>query len=185
LAANEADLQTVELSVGFADIVAYTELSNELGAIRTGELVELFESRCHDVVASADGRLVKSIGDSVLFVNAEPGACHGDRRPGSSPWWGATRGCRMSGVGLASGWVVVMRMGDVFGPPVNLAARLTQVARRNRLIVADRHRGSSCPTSGSRCVRCRPARACGAGFGLVEPVVVRRRLSDPVCDHLL
>ena len=37
-------------------------------------------------------------------------------------------------VGLASG-AVVMRLGDVFGPPVNMAARLTAVARRNRVII--------------------------------------------------
>ena len=37
-------------------------------------------------------------------------------------------------LGLASG-AVVMRLGDVFGPPVNLAARLTAVARRNRVII--------------------------------------------------
>ena len=37
-------------------------------------------------------------------------------------------------LGLASG-AVVMRLGDVFGPPVNLAARLTAVARRNRIII--------------------------------------------------
>ena len=41
-------------------------------------------------------------------------------------------------VGLASG-SVVMRLGDVFGPPVNLAARLTAVARRNRVIVDAGH----------------------------------------------
>ena len=28
-----------------------------------------------------------------------------------------------------------MRLGDVFGPPVNMAARLTAVARRNRMII--------------------------------------------------
>ena len=29
---------------------------------------------------------------------------------------------------------MIMRLGDVFGPPVNIAARLTAVARRNRVI---------------------------------------------------
>ena len=37
-------------------------------------------------------------------------------------------------VGLATG-SVVMRLGDVFGPPVNMASRLTAVARRNRIII--------------------------------------------------
>ena len=42
-------------------------------------------------------------------------------------------------VGLATG-SVVMRLGDVFGPPVNMAARLTGVARRNRVITDRRDR---------------------------------------------
>lgn len=170
LAANEADLQTVELSVGFADIVAYTELSNELGAIRTGELVELFESRCHDVVASADGRLIKSIGDSVLFVNSDPVRAI-ETAEGIISVIG--RDARMPDVrvGVASG-AVVMRLGDVFGAPVNLAARLTTVARRNRLIIDD---ATAAKLPDELFETRRLTERAVRGFGLVEPVVVRRR----------
>src|SRR4051794_14410132 len=69
LRANEEDLNTVQLTVGFADIVSFTALSNRLTEERIGDLVELFESRCADVVASRRGRVIKSIGDSVLFVS--------------------------------------------------------------------------------------------------------------------
>ena len=44
----------------------------EVSRERIGDLVELFESRCADVVASQRGRVIKSIGDSVLFVNDDP-----------------------------------------------------------------------------------------------------------------
>ena len=73
-------------------------------------------------------------------------------------------------VGLASG-SVVMRLGDVFGPPVNLASRLTAVARRNRIII-DQHTADLLPTDQfeTRRLPARPVR----GFGLVEPVAVRR-----------
>ena len=73
-------------------------------------------------------------------------------------------------VGLASGSVVV-RLGDVFGPPVNLAARLTTVARRNRVII-DEATAGMLPASQfeTRKMPPRPLR----GFGLVEPITVRR-----------
>jgi adenylate cyclase len=74
-------------------------------------------------------------------------------------------------VGLASG-PVVQRLGDVFGPPVNMAARLTAVARRNRIII-DQHTADRLNPEvyESRRLTARPVR----GFGLVEPLTVRRR----------
>ena len=65
-----------------------------------------------------------------------------------------------------------MRLGDVFGPPVNMAARLTAVARRNRVII-DQNTADLLPDERVRDRRlpARPVR----GFGLVEPVAVRRR----------
>ncbi|HRK48555.1 MAG TPA: adenylate/guanylate cyclase domain-containing protein, partial [Nocardioides sp.] len=133
LGAREEDLHTTRLTVGFADIVQFTALSNQLSEDRIGDLVELFEARCADVVAAQRGRVIKSIGDSVLFVHDDPIAAY-EIAEGIITVIG--RDSRMPDVrvGLASG-LVVLRLGDVFGPPVNLAARLTAVARRNRVIV--------------------------------------------------
>ena len=71
--------------------------------------------------------------DSVLFVHEDPIAAY-EIAEGIIAVVG--RDSRMPDVrvGLASG-LVVQRLGDVFGPPVNMAARLTAVARRNRVIV--------------------------------------------------
>ena len=52
LGANDADLHTTQVTVGFADLVRFTALSNELDEDRIGDLVEIFESRCADVVAA-------------------------------------------------------------------------------------------------------------------------------------
>ncbi len=169
LRANEEDLNTVQLTVGFADIVSFTALSNQLDEDRIGDLVELFESRCADVVASQRGRVIKSIGDSVLFVSDD--AVRGyDIAEGIINVVG--RDPRMPDVrlGLASG-SVVMRLGDVFGPPVNMAARLTAVARRNRIII-DAATAALLPEGEfeTRPMPARPVR----GFGIVEPVTVRR-----------
>src|SRR4051794_41288051 len=72
LGANDADLHTTRVTVGFADLVGFTALSNELNEDRIGDMVEIFESRCADVVAARQGRVIKTLGDSVLFVCQDP-----------------------------------------------------------------------------------------------------------------
>jgi adenylate cyclase len=137
---------------------------------RLADMVEKFESRCADVVAGRHGRVIKTLGDSVLFVAEDPvqaldiafdivGVIGNDSRLPDVR------------LGLATG-SVIMRLGDVFGPPVNMAARLTGVARRNRVIV-DRTTADLIPEDRfeTRALPARPVR----GFGLVEPVAARRR----------
>ena len=167
--ANEEDLHTTLVTVGFADIVAFTELSNVLDEDRLGDLIEIFESRCQDVVSAHRGRVIKSIGDSVLFINeSAEGAI--DIAEGIISVIGRDKRMPDVRVGLASG-SVIMRLGDVFGPPVNMAARLTAVARRNRVII-DAATATLLPAEAfeTRRLTARPVR----GFGLVEPVAVRR-----------
>lgn len=166
--AGDDDL-TSHVTVGFADLVAFTALSNELGEDRVGDLVEVFESRCQDVVAARGGRIIKSLGDSVLFV-VDDAVTALDVADGIINVIG--RDSRMPDVriGLASG-PVAQRLGDVFGPAVNLAARLTGVARRNRVIIDE---ATAALLPGDRFeVRRLPARPL-RGFGLVEPIAVRR-----------
>lgn len=168
-ALDDVNPNTTDLSVGFADIVGFTALSNEVTRERIGELVETFETRCGDVIARENGRMIKSMGDAVLFVNDDPMAAFTTAEGiinviGRDPRMPDVR------VGLASGGVV-LRLGDVFGPPVNLAARLTQVARRNRIIV-DAATAAALPEDQieARALPARPVR----GFGILEPVAVRR-----------
>jgi adenylate cyclase len=170
MGAKDEDLHTIDVTVGFADLVSFTALSNTLDRDEIGDLVEVFESRCQDVVARYGGRIIKSLGDSVLFVTsgAEDGVAVAE---GIINVIG--RDAKMPDVrlGLASG-PVVQRLGDIFGPPVNMAARLTQVARRNRLIVDQKTADLLPPEEWEyRRLPARPVR----GFGLVEPVAVRRR----------
>jgi len=169
LGADEADLHTTLVTVGFADIVQFTALTNRLDHDRIGDLVEIFESRCADVVAGQRGRVIKSLGDAVLFVNEDPIRAY-DTAEGIITVIGRDQRMPDVRVGLSTGSVVT-RLGDVFGPPVNLAARLTAVARRNRIIV-DGATAERLPEDQfeSRALPARPVR----GFGLVEPVAVRR-----------
>jgi adenylate cyclase len=169
LGAADEDLYTTQVTVGFADLVSFTALSNELEENRIGDMVEVFESRCADVVAARRGRVIKTLGDSVLFVHEDPVSAmdvalsiidvigHDKRLPDVR-------------IGIATG-SVVMRMGDVYGPPVNMAARLTGVARRNR-VITDPATADLLPVStfDTRPLPARPLR----GFGVVQPVAVRR-----------
>ncbi|BBH16538.1 adenylate cyclase [Nocardioides baekrokdamisoli] len=168
-AADDHDLHTIDLTVGFADIVSFTALSNRMAEGEIGDLVEVFESRCADVISSNRGRVIKSIGDSVLFVNHDPIAAY-DTAQGIIQVIGRDPRMPDVRVGLASGSVVA-RQGDVFGPPVNLASRLTAVARRNRIIVDDAT-AALLPADQfeTRRLAARPVR----GFGIVEPVAVTR-----------
>ena len=169
VAADDHDLHTIELTVGFADIVSFTALSNRIAEGEIGDLVELFESRCADVISSNRGRVIKSIGDSVLFVNDDPIAAY-DTAQGIIQVVGRDPRMPDVRVGLASGSVVT-RQGDVFGPPVNMASRLTAVARRNRIIVDEATAALLPPDQfETRRLAARPVR----GFGIVEPVSVTR-----------
>jgi adenylate cyclase len=169
LGADDADLHTTQVTVGFADIVQFTALTNRLDHDRIGDLVEIFESRCADVVAGQRGRVIKSLGDAVLFVNDDPIRAY-DTAEGIITVVGRDQRMPDVRVGLSTGSVVT-RLGDVFGPPVNLAARLTAVARRNRIIV-DGATAERLPQDQfeARPLPVRPVR----GFGLVQPVAVRR-----------
>ncbi len=169
LGANDVDLHATRVTVGFADLVRFTALSNQLSEDRIGDLVEIFESRCADVVAASRGRIIKTLGDSVLFVSEDPvGAM--DIALGIIDVIGHDSRLPDVRIGLATG-SVVMQLGDVYGPPVNMAARLTGVARRNR-VITDATTADLLPPGqfDTRLLPARPVR----GFGLVEPVAVRR-----------
>ena len=117
--------------MGFADLVSFTRVSRELDERGLAELVEGFEARASDVVAEHGGRLVKTLGDEVLFTAPGPAGGRHDRA-------GPRRREREEGpdvrIGLAYGPVLPV-MGDVFGTTVNLAARLTAIARPGTIIV--------------------------------------------------
>ncbi len=166
---EDEDLHTVDVTVGFADIVSFTALSNQLDEDGIGDLVEVFEARCADVIAAHGGRVIKSIGDSVLFVHDDPLSAVATAE-GIIATIGRDKRLPDVRLGLATGSVVT-RLGDVFGRPVNLAARLTAVARKNRVIV-DEATAAALPPE-DYATRRMPARPIH-GFGLVEPLTLTR-----------
>jgi adenylate cyclase len=121
-------------AVCFVDIVGYTSRSK---ALDEGELVdwlEHFEDEATGVVVDLGGRIIKTIGDEVLFVADDVTAAAEAALTMTAR--GADDQDRFPRVraGIAHG-PVVNRLGDVYGPVVNIAARLTSVARPGSVLV--------------------------------------------------
>ncbi len=169
MGANDEDLHTAELTIGFADLVGFSAYSNAHSQDEIGEVVEQFESRAVDAVARRGGRVIKTLGDSVLFVCERPEQAY-DVAAEIVLEIGHDELLPDVRVGLATG-PVVLRLGDVFGRAVNLAARMTAVARRNR-VITDRRTADLLPP-GEFVTRELPARPV-RGFGELEPVAVKR-----------
>jgi len=122
------------MAVVFVDIVGYTSRSKTLSEAELVEWLEYFESETLGLVVDHGVRIIKNIGDEVLLVADDVssaveiallmtarGRDDGDLFP-------AVR------AGISYG-DVVSRLGDVFGPTVNIAARLTSVARPGTVVV--------------------------------------------------
>jgi len=122
-------------TVGFADIVSYTRLARRLTEVELGQLIERFEGMAADVVALNGGRVIKSIGDEVLFVTdtAAQGAAVALALQDAVAAAGDLPELR---IGLSYGNILI-RLGDVYGEVVNLAARLTSECKPGR-VLADR-----------------------------------------------
>ncbi|HVV18290.1 MAG TPA: adenylate/guanylate cyclase domain-containing protein [Pseudonocardiaceae bacterium] len=133
LSAGREELSARTSVVGFADIVGYTTTTRHSGIEELSALLEAFEKDATEAIAARHGRVVKTVGDEVLFVadtaaDAAEIALHladGDRE---------ARGLPTLRVGLAMG-PVLSRFGDVYGSVVNLAARLTALARPGTVLV--------------------------------------------------
>ena len=121
------------MGVGFADIVNYTRQSRSLSRTELTHLIDEFESRALEIVSEHGGRIIKTIGDEILFVADDAAGIariglelieepeHKDDFPELR-------------VGLAWG-PALSRLGDVLGPVVNIASRLTSTSRPGRVLV--------------------------------------------------
>jgi adenylate cyclase len=113
-------------AVGFADLVSYTSLSRRMNERTLAQLVQRFEAKCAEIISVGGGRLVKTIGDEVLYVAETPQAgaqiaLSLSRELAKDELFPQTRGAVVWGRLLS-------RLGDIYGPTVNMAARLTSLA---------------------------------------------------------
>jgi adenylate cyclase len=131
---------TLLRTVGFADLVGYTSASSSMSVRELTAILAEFDERTADVVYRGHGQIVKTIGDEALFVTEDAGdAC----RIGVDLMEEfAQAGLPPIRVGLAAGEVVSLG-GDVFGPTVNLAARLVETAAPSQVVVSESVREAS------------------------------------------
>lgn len=119
--------------VGFADLVGFTALSQQVGGDELAAIVEQFEQLAFDVVTANGGRVVKMIGDEVMFTVDSPVAA---AEIGLALAEGTRGADELSDlrVGLAYG-PLLEREGDLFGPVVNIASRITSIAFPGSIVV--------------------------------------------------
>jgi adenylate cyclase len=124
----------VDLCIAFADLSGYTALAEQLEPARLVQLISRWETLAHDTVAELGARVVKTIGDEVMFVGLPDPVAHSAlalvRRAAGYPELPPVR------AGVARG-PVLARDGDFYGPVVNLASRLTDIADAGCVLVSE------------------------------------------------
>jgi adenylate cyclase len=123
----------VEMTVCFADLVEFTRLGEEIAPEELGMVAGRLEEMA-SAVAEPPVRLVKTIGDAAMLVSAEP-------EPLIEASLALIRAAEAEGdefpllrAGLATG-PTLPQSGDYYGRPVNLASRITGVARPGSVLV--------------------------------------------------
>lgn len=130
---ESAETSATPMAVGFVDIVGYTSRSRRLPAGDLAQFIEDFEAVIDRIITEHHGQVIKTIGDEILFVSDD-----------------AIQSAQMAlemidqhelddefpqvRVGMAYGHVL-SRLGDVYGPVVNVASRLTSIAKRGRILI--------------------------------------------------
>lgn len=173
---TEASDVTLRRAFGFIDMVAFTNRSNELGSAEFIELVEEFDFTCRMAIHAHGARVVKSIGDAFLYIadDLDTGARvvtnvvdELRKVPGMLPVrasivWGG----------------VVSRFGDIFGPKVNLASRLVDVAESGTILTDSETAETLRSLMPGRYTLVPAGSPNLQGFGKIEAVEVRRMPSS-------
>jgi adenylate cyclase len=123
-----------EVTVAFADLVGFTRLGEAVSAEELGQLANRLADLARDVTAPPV-RFVKTIGDAVMFVCPDPAPLL-DVVLKLVDLVDTDNDYPRLRAGVASG-MAVSRAGDWFGSPVNVASRVTGVARPGTVLVAD------------------------------------------------
>jgi len=170
LASPEEDLETRTEVVGFVDMVGYTRMTRSLDESALSTVLEGFELLATEVIADHHGRVVKMIGDEVLFVTDAP-ADAAEIALTLAERTSADDDLPDVRAGLAAGRIL-SRFGDVYGSVVNVAARLTSVARPGTVLIDRELAGELEDTDGLTVRSLRPVTV--RGYTRLHPYVLRR-----------
>ncbi len=164
--------------VGFADLVSYTSLSRQMNERTLANLVQRFEKRCAEIISMGGGRVIKTIGDEVMFLSETP-------QGGAQISLALARLIKddplLPQARVAFVWGRVLpRLGDLYGPTVNLASRLVALTDPGGVVV-DASTASVLKDDDRFVLTPQPSRNV-RGFGDVQPVSITQgqgpRLED-------
>ncbi|MGD9620282.1 MAG: adenylate/guanylate cyclase domain-containing protein [Mycolicibacterium sp.] len=122
------------VTIAFADLVGFTRLGEAVPPENLEQLSQRLEDLTRDVTV-APVRFIKTIGDEVMLVSPEPVPIL-DAMANLVEVTDGDEALPQLRVGVATG-MAVSRAGDWFGSPVNLAARVTAVARPGSILVSE------------------------------------------------
>ena len=173
LIAPEHAEESAPMAVGFADIVGYTRHSRSLRTNELTALVDDFEAASLSIITELEGRIIKTIGDEVMYAADNPAnaveiALQLVERHEQYENFPELR------VGVAWGSVAA-HWGDLFGPSVNVAARLTSLARPGKVLI-DKELAELVSDDPGYILR-RLRRTSVKGYRRLEPWAVRREAS--------
>lgn len=175
LRTREGD-DSLPLAIGFADMVGYTHLTRRIEIEELSSLLDRFESISARVIAEHHGRIIKNVGDEVMFSADDPDTaaaiCMALQDAIS-----AVEALPKIRVGLAYGDVLV-RYGDAYGAVVNVAARLTGSARPGTILVDESLAASLTPPEGLTTRPIRPIRV--HGYRRLKARQLRRTLRNRI-----
>jgi adenylate cyclase len=128
-----------ELFVCFADLVGFTRLGGEVALAELGSVAGTLAQLASEATEKPV-RLVKTIGDAAMFVSPEAGPIvHTALRLVQAVQDAELPSLR---AGIASGAATV-RAGDYYGPSVNLASRVTGIARPGSVLCTQEVKGAT------------------------------------------
>ena len=157
-------------SLGFVDMVSFTAHSALIGEAMV-DLVQDFEDACRWTITEAGGRVVKMMGDAVLYI-ADDLATGLNVATSLIEHLNADDRILPVRASFVRG-DVFSRSGDVFGPTVNLASRLVDIAPAGRILTDPATAAAIASGVGEREYRIEEfPRAELRGFGVISPYAV-------------
>lgn len=129
-----SESESERTTVGFADLVDFTATSQQLTQAELAEVVDQFERIVYQEIPDRGGRVIKTLGDEVMFSNTNPHAA-ADTALALAAACAENEILPDVRVGVAIGAMLPWE-GDLYGPTVNLAHRLVGVARPGTVIVS-------------------------------------------------
>ena len=124
-------IHPIERTFCFVDIAGFTLYTRKNGPAKALELLDQFRNLTREVASARGIRIAKWLGDGVLLVSINPGACIASAAHLAISF--EQVGIQMR-IGIATGKALFLDGDDYVGEPVNLAAKLCSSAETGQIL---------------------------------------------------